>query len=724
MCRMVIVFVIVGLCVNTAAALPGSGTEADPWRIESLSDFDEFAADPNYWDGYTHLETDINLAGLSYSTAVIAPDTINSNWVFDGTAFTGVFDGNGHKVTNLTIDDEGAGNDYLGLFGYIGEDGEVRNLGLEGGSVSGNDCVGGLMGSNSGIVSDCYSTGSVSGTRYVGGLMGRNVGSVSNCYSIGDVNGVSAVGGLVGQNGYFMLGPPPEPTIEEDVEGLGYIFNSYSTGSVQGTFRVGGLVGDNQFGDVFISYSTGDVSGTEWTVGGLVGYNGGIVSNCCSAGDVSGTGRGVGGLVGNNDGDVSNCYSTGSVSGDTKVGGLVGLNYGSVSNCYSTCDVNGVSIVGGLVGYYCDGSVSNCYSTGPVNGVSYVGGLVGYNDGSVSNCYSTSDVNGIDLVGGLAGGNYEYGSISNCYSTGDVNCPVQLPMVKSVVGLVRLNYYGSVSNCYSTGDVIGYSRVGGLVGLNWGGISNCFWDTDTQTHGVTESIGHNEGTATNVAGLPTAQMQTKSTFTDAGWDFTTPVWTINEGVDYPRLWWDFVPVLHTEPEVTLGTSNIISWEPVVGAVEYYAECAEDANFDNIVYNSGWITETSYEFTGLQLGQRYWYSVKARNSAGIESQWSNVESSLQCTLAEAVEIMLEPKNLKSEKLKKPYINKINMAQEMIDSGNFTSALNKLEKDILQKTNGCGETGEPDKNDWIITCEEQSEVYSLIIETIEYVKSLMQ
>jgi hypothetical protein len=40
------------------------------------------------------------------------------------------------------------------------------------------------------------------------------------------------------------------------------------------------------------------------------------------------------------------------------------------------------------------------------------------------------------------------------------------------------------------------------------------------------------------------------------------------------------------------------------------------------------------------------------------------------------------------------------------------------------NGCGNMGEPDKNDWIITCEEQSKVYPLIIETIEDVRSLMQ
>jgi len=42
----------------------------------------------------------------------------------------------------------------------------------------------------------------------------------------------------------------------------------------------------------------------------------------------------------------------------------------------------------------------------------------------------------------------------------------------------------------------------------------------------------------------------------------------------------------------------------------------------------------------------------------------------------------------------------------------------------KTNGCTDTGEPDKNDWIATCEEQSEIYPLVIETIEHVKGLME
>jgi hypothetical protein len=193
----------------------------------------------------------------------------------------------------------------------------------------------------------------------------------------------------------------------------------------------------------------------------------------------------IGGLVGGNIGIVSKCYSAGSVVGDVNIGGLVGCNYWS------------------------DSSISNCYFTGSVSGNQTIGGIVGANErGFLLNCFSTGDVNGVSSIGGLAGG----------------------------------NSWGNVSNCYSTGDVNGVSSVGGLMGYNYRSVSNCFWDTDTQTHGVTESIGDNQGTITNVVGLPTEQMKTKNTFIEAGWDFideyangTSETWQMPVGGGYPSL---------------------------------------------------------------------------------------------------------------------------------------------------------------------------------------------
>ena len=451
-------------------------------------------------------------------------------------------------------------------------------------------------------------------------------------------------------------------------------------------------------------------AGTGWYVGSLVGrLYGGTISGCyVQGGSVSGRGS-IGGLLGENGGTIINCYATSIVSGNRYVGGLVGLNNqsGAITNCYSAGSVSGDWHIGGLLGKNYRGTITNCYSSGSVSGTGWcVSGLVGYNwAGTITNCYANGSATGNSGVGELVGGNN--GTISDCYSAGDVSGDY------FVGGLAGYNSYGTITNCYSISDVNGVEDVGGLVGWNNNGeIAASFWDIETSR----------QETSDGGTGKTTAEMQTESTFAAVDWDFTTPVWTIYEAFDYPRLWWE-TPVLQVEPEVTLGTNNRISWDPVFCASQYYAECAEDANFNSIVYASGWITETSYEFTGLQVGRRYWYSVKAKNAVDIETNWSNVESSLQGTLADAVEIMLAPSSLKSEKLKNSLLNKINTVLEMIDDGLHEDALNKLEHDILAKMNGCGETGEPDKNDWIITCEAQNEIYPLVIETIEYVRGLM-
>jgi hypothetical protein len=220
--------------------------------------------------------------------------------------------------------------------------------------------------------------------------------------------------------------------------------------------------------------------------------------------NITGSGDCVGGLAGWNNGDVTGCYSTGEVSGKGSVGGLVGYNdYGRVSDCYRTVAVSGTEMVGGLVGSN-SGDVTECYSTGAVSGELVVGGLVGNNWGAVTHCYSTGAVTGGEYVGGLAGGNWN----------------------------------GTVTQCYSTGAVSGNTCVGGLVGSNQDGtVTGCFWST--QTSGQASSDGGK--------GKTTAEMQTASTFLDAGWDFvgetangTEDIWAICEGVDYPHLAWEFV----------------------------------------------------------------------------------------------------------------------------------------------------------------------------------------
>ena len=222
--------------------------------------------------------------------------------------------------------------------------------------------------------------------------------------------------------------------------------------------------------------------------------------------------------------------------------------YGIISNCYSTANVNGTGwYIGGLVGYnswvvcmeWCfPGYIFNSYSTGNVNGGRSVGGLVGFNDyGDVGDCYSTSDVNGFANVGGLVGVNLD--TISTCYSTGDVNGDEDVGGLVGCngVGAGRFPTPGYIYNSYAIGSVQGTSHVGGLVGINdFGDIEGSFWDV--QTSGEPNMCGsQNELYATGCdpnCGKTTAEMQTRSTFTDVGWDFDE-IWLINEGATYPVL---------------------------------------------------------------------------------------------------------------------------------------------------------------------------------------------
>ncbi|MHC4751613.1 MAG: GLUG motif-containing protein, partial [Planctomycetota bacterium] len=230
----------------------------------------------------------------------------------------------------------------------------------------------------------------------------------------------------------------------------------------------------------------------------------------------------VGGLVGHSGGSITASYTTGTVSGNDCVGGLVGENDGSITSSYSTGSVSGEHRVGGLVGEN-GGSLTSSYSSGTVNGKYWVGGLVGYNRDSITASYSTGSVTGIEGVGGFVGD----------------------------------NTWGSITTCYSTGSVSGSSRVGGLVGLNGDNITSGFWDIETS----------GQATSDGGTGATTAEMHSLSTYLGAGWDFVDEIengidniWWINEGQDYPRLWWELsISADHPDYDEWLEVGEPVCW---------------------------------------------------------------------------------------------------------------------------------------------------------------------
>ena len=238
------------------------------------------------------LTADIDLKGIDWTP--IGKD--------DNKAYTGTFDGGGKTITGLTV----TGSDqYVGLFGCIGEDGKVMNVKLEGVLIESDNemsTVGGIAGWSYGTIENCSVSGSVSGSGkngLAGGVVGyQNGGFLTGCSSSAKVNAGGIAGGVAGTSG------------------LGATLTAcYATGDVTlesrgtGTYYAGGVVGNNNSSTLIACYAWGSVSGSG-----------------------SGTIY-VGGVTGDNlDGTLTACYhANGTVSGpDGTTGGVAGRNYKAI----------------------------------------------------------------------------------------------------------------------------------------------------------------------------------------------------------------------------------------------------------------------------------------------------------------------------------------------------------------------------------------------------------
>ena len=466
----------------------------------------------------------------------------------------------------------GSGNSVGGVVGYNGS-GSVTNS-YNTGEVSGYSHVGGVVGGNSdSTVENCYNTGSVngSGNLYVGGVVGHNSisSSVTNCYNTGAVSGGEDAGGVVGENSnggnvtgcYFLK----TETVNTELQGIG-------NGSGEAA-AVDNLTDQDQFeGWDFID---------TWRISGILGRP--VLQDNAQDGLPPGLGtkehpyeiktadelENFRDLVNGEDGQTAdtdahaklmNNIDLKDVCGSELNGGTSWTPIGSDSRRYTgTFDGNGHTISGlyiknttsdyyqGLFGYVDQGgTVQNLSVSGTVNS-SYVGGVVGLNSGNVENCYNTGTVTGTvsasgnsSVVGGVVG--YNNGSVTNCYNTGTVTGTVSSDYVGGVVGR---NFGGTVENCYNTGSVSGSGNsVGGVVGLNSGSVTNCYFLQTETVNTKLQGIGENDG-----SGVATATEKDDTAFHsgEVAWllengqaeDQTTPVWgqnLMNEPKDnYPQL---------------------------------------------------------------------------------------------------------------------------------------------------------------------------------------------
>ncbi|MHC4169117.1 MAG: GLUG motif-containing protein, partial [Planctomycetota bacterium] len=276
----------------------GTGEPNDPFQIWSAEHLVSIGYCPDDFNSCYALMTDIDLNDID-------PNRI----VPIGTArwpFRGLFDGNGHIISNLTCLSDG--QSCVGLFGFLKDRHTrsyhnvaiVKNLHLVNTIIHGGHLTGALVGNNEGQLVTCSITGVVNGRDKTGGLVGSNEGTVDNCRYTGSVHGETGVGGICGQNGSH-----------------GRLELCSASGTVKGTENVGGLLGSN-YGIHSVAVScqaSSHVFGIN-QVGGFAGYNGSNLRESYSTGNVTGQ-TNIGGFVGMNSDDVRACKSSGSVSGST-----------------------------------------------------------------------------------------------------------------------------------------------------------------------------------------------------------------------------------------------------------------------------------------------------------------------------------------------------------------------------------------------------------------------
>ena len=264
-----------------------------------------------------------------------------------GQPFTGMFDGQGHTISHVTVNAPEGEN--AGFFNVI-KGATIRDLKLVDVEITGKTNVGGLVGSAqvqldssdlsknvANLIGGCSVSGTVTGTKNVGGLVGLNEGktdpqtlfsiasAVDKCAASVTVNGKEMTGGLVGKNG-------------------GTITKSSSGGTVKGDTTTGGLVGDSS-GDIYDSHTSCTVAGRSHT-GGFVGFSDGAVKNCYSIGGVSGTDYtgGFAGVISR----AENVVSAGQVTivgtpTQGYNGGFAGKLYGMVAGLDNQITVKNVS---------------------------------------------------------------------------------------------------------------------------------------------------------------------------------------------------------------------------------------------------------------------------------------------------------------------------------------------------------------------------------------------
>ena len=229
---------------GTPDHITGSGTETDPYQINTAEGLKWFRDKVNNATKEpdtqicAELTEDIDLSSEEWS-----PIGIGEGVYWGSRSYSGTFDGKGHTIKNLSIDNSSA--QYVGLFGYV-LGGTIRNLTVSG-SVKGSGHTGGIAGgADGGTFENCANLCVVQSDSTEGGTTGGIIGFAHNmnyelivrdCYNVGSITGRNA-GGIIGQC----------------INTSGTIRNCYNAGTVTGTASVGAIIGNPLIDKIYNCY--------------------------------------------------------------------------------------------------------------------------------------------------------------------------------------------------------------------------------------------------------------------------------------------------------------------------------------------------------------------------------------------------------------------------------------------------------------------------------------
>lgn len=409
----------------------------------------------------------------------------------------------------------------------------AANVTGDGKDITDGSYIGGLVGNNSGSITNGRNNGEIAGHDYVGGLVGSNAADSTLMDLVNDssasITGNQYVGGIAGSNDGTI-------TAKEDE----YLINR---GVISGYQYVGGVAGlnngeiENTLNSVILKAINSDnpaMSDPSQYFGGVVGLNTGTVKGAANTGNIDITAHGgtyVGGIIGYNteQGTLQGIiYNEGSVAGKANVGGIIGLNentnvlQGTADNRLTIINEGNINADdGGAAGIFYENTGDIQYAdimnsgtvTGGTDTTSITGSLFGKNSGNIT--YSTLTNSGIVTGGGTVGGliGQNSGTVTN--SSLINTAAAQVSGTTNVGGLIGINsgtimggrndantlyedkiYNNGVITATGTG-----SNIGGLIGNNTGSLTAGYntgainAESSTNVGGI---VGNNEGTVDQV----------------------------------------------------------------------------------------------------------------------------------------------------------------------------------------------------------------------------------